>query len=550
MRSWKKRGVLVSVLVLLLICAAMLIRYVDRTYSNIPNWLRLVRSGIYIGMIAVWGVSLHHRILQNQTRHYLTAIAGLMVLWLTLRTVKYSLYHVDVERYLWYFYYLPMLLIPTFSIAAAMSLGKPEDYRLPRWLILLYIPALALLTLVLTNDAHQLVFRFPESVMSGREYSYGIGYYVVAGWEGICSMLALGIILYKCRIPHTNVFLWLPMIPFALVIVYAACYVRGVRWVWVLAGDVTVSLCLLIAAIFESCIQCRLILSNQGYETLLELTTVPTQITDRSYQVCYASGTVGSVSKEAMEQAVSTTYAMDQHTLLKGHPVEHGYVFWQEDITKLVEVADALQMTQSELRDVGDVLKSESEQKARWLRITEQNRLYDLIEQQTSYQMRLLDQLLGQLRNAENITEAKDILGQIVVIGTYIKRRSNLIFASSQRRTIAVEELRLCLNESISNLRLYGVKCQANLELEGRLRQETAYLVYDLFEAVAESTLSERASLLFYAGAQDGSIAVRIGVLGGGDGGKLLERFSQLTLETDEDGIRYYSCILEGGAAG
>lgn len=363
-------------------------------------------------------------------------------------------------------------------------------------------------------------------------------------------MLALGIILYKCRIPHTNVFLWLPMIPFALVIVYAAGYVRGVRWVWVLAGDVTVSLCLLIAAIFESCIQCRLILSNQGYETLLELTTVPTQITDRSYQVCYASGTVGSVSKEAMEQAVSTTYAMDQHTLLKGHPVEHGYVFWQEDITKLVEVADALQMTQSELRDVGDVLKSESEQKARWLRITEQNRLYDLIEQQTSYQMRLLDQLLGQLRNAENITEAKDILGQIVVIGTYIKRRSNLIFASSQRRTIAVEELRLCLNESISNLRLYGVKCQANLELEGRLRQETAYLVYDLFEAVAESTLSERASLLFYAGAQDGSIAVRIGVLGGKDGGKLLERFSQLTLETDEDGIRYYSCILEGGAAG
>ena len=550
MRSGKKRGVLISVLVLLLICVAMLIRYMDRTYGNIPNWLRLVRSGIYIGMIAVWGVSLHHRILQNQTRRYLTAIAGLMVLWLTLRTVKYSLYHVDVERYLWYFYYLPMLLIPTFSIAAAMSLGKPEDYRLPRWLILLYIPALVLLTLVLTNDAHQLVFRFPESVMSGREYSYGIGYYVVAGWEGICSMLALGIILYKCRIPHTNVFLWLPMIPFALAIVYVACYVRGVHWVWVLAGDVTVSLCLLIAAIFESCIQCRLILSNQGYETLLELTTVPTQITDRSYQVCYASGTVSSVSKEAMEQAVSATYAVDQHTLLKGHPVEHGYVFWQEDITKLVEVADALQMTQSELRDVGDVLKSESEQKARWLRITEQNRLYDLIEQQTSYQMRLLDQLLGQLRNAENITEAKDILGQIVVIGTYIKRRSNLIFASSQRRTIAVEELRLCLNESISNLRLYGVKCQANLELEGRLRQETAYVVYDLFEAVAESTLSERASLLFYAGAQDGSIAVRIGVLGGGDGGKLLERFSQLTLETDEDGIRYYSCILEGGAAG
>lgn len=192
---------------LLLILIAMLIRYADRTYDSAPEWLRLVHSGIYIGMIAAWGVSLHRRILQNQTRRYLGAIAGVMVLWLTLRTVKYSIHNIDVERYLWYFYYLPMLLIPAFSIAAAMSLGKPEDYRLPRWLGILYIPALVLLALVLTNDAHQLVFRFPEGMMSDREYSYGIGYYVVVGWEGICSVLALGLILYKCRIPHTNVFL-------------------------------------------------------------------------------------------------------------------------------------------------------------------------------------------------------------------------------------------------------------------------------------------------------------------------------------------------------
>lgn len=547
MQSKKKREVLVPIGVLLMILAAMLIRYVGWSYDSAPGWLRLVRSGIYIGMIAGWGISLHRRILQNQARRYLSAIAGLMVLWLTLRTVKYSINDIDAERYLWYFYYLPMLLIPTFSIAAAMSLGKPEDYRLPRWLVILYIPALVLLALVLTNDVHQLVFRFPEGLMSDWEYSYGIGYYVVAGWEGICALLALGIILYKCRIPHTNVFLWLPTIPFAMAIAYAVCYVRGVYWVWLLAGDITVSLCLLIAAIFESCIQCRLILSNQGYETLLALTTVPTQITDKSYQVRYASGSVSSVSKEAMEQAVSTTCAMSPHTLLKGHPVEKGYVFWQEDITELVEVADALQITQSELRDTGDVLKAESEQKARWLRLTEQNRLYDLIEQQTSHQMQLLERLLEELRQTTELSYAKEILGQIVVIGTYIKRRSNLIFASNQRRSIAAEELELCLNESIANLRLYGIDCQANLELAGQLQQETAYAVYDLFEVVVEAALPGLSSLLFYAGEQDQLISVRIGVLGGRDYAEMLERFPQINLETDEDGICYFSCTLEGG---
>lgn len=550
MRSKKKRKIFVSLGVLFLILVAMLIRYVDRTYDNAPEWLRLVRSGIYIGMISAWGVSLHRRILQNQTRRYLTAIAGLMVLWLTLRTVKYSVYHIDVERYLWYFYYLPMLLIPTLSILAAMSLGKPEDYCLPGWLKRLYIPALVLLGLVLTNDVHQLVFRFPEGLMSDRSYSYGVGYYVVAGWEGICSVLALGLILYKCRIPHTNIFLWLPTIPFTLAVVYAVCYVQGVYWVWLLAGDITVSLCLLITAIFESCIQCRLILSNQGYETLLALTTVPTQITDKSYQVCYASGSVSSVSKEAMEQAISKTCSMDQHTLLKGHPVEKGYVFWQEDITELVEVADALQITQSELRDTGDVLKAESEQRARWLRLTEQNRLYDLIEQQTACQMQLLDRLLGELRNAGNLERAKRILGQIVVIGTYIKRRSNLIFVSSQRQTVAAEELRLCLSESISNLRLYGVECQANFGAEGSAPAGNGLYVYDLFEAIVEATLPELSSLLFYAGAQDDAVSVRVGVLGGEENAELQKRFPRLSQETDEDGIRYYSYTLEGETAG
>ena len=205
------------------------------------------------------------------------------------------------------------------------------------------------------------------------------------------------------------------------------------------------------------------------------------------------------------------------------------------------------QITQAELRDTGDLLKAESDQKARWLRITEQNRLYDLIEQQTSHQMQLLERLLEELRQTTELSYAKEILGQIVVIGTYIKRRSNLIFASNQRRSIAAEELGLCLNESVANLRLYGADCQANLELEGQLQQETAYAVYDMFEAVVEAALPGLSSLLFYAGEQDQLISVHIGVLGGRDYAEMLERFPQINLETDEDGICYFSCTLEGG---
>lgn len=77
------------------------------------------------------------------------------------RTVKYFFVTTAAAlRYLWYCFYLPMLFIPLFAVFVAAAQGKPEDYRLPRWTQLLYVPAGALFLLVLTNDLHQAVFAF------------------------------------------------------------------------------------------------------------------------------------------------------------------------------------------------------------------------------------------------------------------------------------------------------------------------------------------------------------------------------------------------------
>ena len=37
-----------------------------------------------------------------------------------------------VDSYLWYGYYFPMLFIPLLCVLVALSLGKPENYRLPK----------------------------------------------------------------------------------------------------------------------------------------------------------------------------------------------------------------------------------------------------------------------------------------------------------------------------------------------------------------------------------------------------------------------------------
>ena len=550
MRRARKRKYGAALLAAALIVCAIAARVASR-YGYHMTLFSIVRAVIYIGLLTAWGISVRMRIIQAQVRRYLLAEAGLMLLWLILRTVKYSLNSMNAERLLWYGYYLPMLFVPVLAVLVALSLGRPENYCLPKWTRLLYLPSALLLLLVLTNDLHQLVFFFPSGVLSDADYRYGIGYYMVLAWIVLCAAAALVLILVKCRIPRSRYYLWLPVVPFVLALAYCAAYIEGVYWVWLLAGDLTVSLCLIITAIFESCIQCGLIQSNTGYDALFAASTVRARITDEHLQLQAVSATAGRPLSqiELYRAAGGETVHLDGQTLLRGHPIHQGYVFWEEDITELSAVTAQLEQTREELRDTGDVLKEESAQKARWLRLTEENRLYDMMDRDTRTQVELLNGYLTQLRVTEDEAQARRLLGRIVAVGTYIKRRSNLIFVAGQRGTVDAGELRLCLNESAANLALCGVDCKISVTLEGTLSPAQAGAIYDLFEAAAELSLDSLTSVLLFAGAEGDAVRVNLSAGCDADLAALRGRFPSLSAERDEDGLWYLTAVFPGKEA-
>ena len=539
-----KKSILFALGVLVLIAFAMWLRYASRHifHSPVANHLR---SGIYVFLFSAWCYSLRIRIVQTQVRRYLVAISVLMVLWLLLRSIKFSIENTDAERWLWYFYYFPMLFIPVLSAFVSQSLGKGEDFRLPRWTKLLYLPTLLLLLLVLTNDLHQQVFSFPSGVLSDQEYRYESGYFFVLGWEALCAGFALLSMVRNCRIPRSRRIRWLPLVPLALSLAYACAYVKKVYWVWVLAGDMTVSQCLIFASILECCIQCGLIQSNLGYDELFEATSLPVQITDPAFCSQYVSVAMqGALPQSELRQMQQDTAYLDRDTLLKRHKLRRGWVFWKEDISALNQIRKELELTRDELRDTGDVLAAENAQHARWLKLTEENRLYDMMEAQTARQIVMLRDLLAELQKTEDSGRARHLLGQVIIIGTYIKRRSNLIFVGEQRGAIGVQELLLCLNESSENISVYGADCKAIVKGEGQLTVEQATQVYDLFEAVVETELeSLRALLISIEVGKWVEVALCVSAAEPLCG--LRARFPGLECEQDEDGLQYVTQKLE-----
>ena len=538
-----KKSLLYALGVLALIAFAMWLRYASRHIFHSPVVSHL-RSGIYVFLFSAWCYSLRIRIVQTQARRYLLAISALMVLWILLRSIKFSIENTDAERWLWYFYYFPMLFIPMLSVFVSRSLGKGEDFRLPRWTKILYVPTLLLLLLVLTNDLHQQVFSFPSGVLSDREYRYEGGYFFVLGWATLCAGFALLSMVKNCRIPRSRRIRWLPLVPLALSLAYACAYVKKVYWVWVLAGDMTVSQCLIFASILECCIQCGLIQSNLGYDELFEATSLPVQITDQAFCSQYVSVAMrGALPPNELRQMRVDTIHLGDDTLLKRHRLRSGWVFWKEDISALNQIRKELELTRDELRDTGDVLAAENAQRARWLKLTEENRLYDMMEAQTARQIAMLRDLLSELQKTEDPDRARHLLGQ-VIIGTYVKRRSNLIFVGVQRGAISVQELRLCLNESSENISVYGADCKTIIKGEGQLTVEQATQVYDLFEAVVETELeSLRALLISIEVGRWVEVALCVSAAEPLCG--LHARFPGLEWEQDEDGLQYVTQKLE-----
>lgn len=540
----RKYGVvlLVAVLMICAVCARVAARY--GYYAEV---LSIVRALIYIGLLAAWGISVQTRIIQTQVRRYLLVIAGLMLLWLTLRTVKYNTYHMTAERFLWYGYYLPMLFIPVLAVLVALSLGKPENYRLPKWTHFLYLPSALLFLLVLTNDLHQLVFFFPTGVLSTREYDYGIGYYVVLAWMVLCAAAALVIILAKCRIPQSRRYLWLPVVPFALALGYCAAYIKGVYWVWLLAGDLTVSMCLIITAIFESCIQCSLIQSNTHYAELFHASTIGALITDRDFSVACAAENARSVDSQTLMAAAESPVVTADGIRISEAPIRWGHVFWEDDISPMLAVLKELDATREELQSYGSILQAENAQKARRKKLEEQERLYRAMQEKAAAPAVRLSNLAKALQGVQDADAARFLLWKMTVIGAYLKRRSNLIFLADRDGMVPVSEVALCLNESMDNLRLHVRRCASRLDFEGELRLETAAALYDFFEAAIELAMDDLSGAAANVTRKEDACVLSLMLQCGTDLTSLRAAHPDASVE-NEDGVWYCTLsVREGG---
>ena len=454
-----------------------------------------IRTALYLLLFTLWGVSLDRRIIQRQALHCLRLTAALMLLWLILRTLKYSVVTgLAAGRYIWYLYYLPMLFLPLLGVYIALSMGKSEDYRLSRGTGMLSIIPAALFLLVITNDLHQQVFAFKSGVpglpVSGT-YSYRPLYFICLGWMVVCMAFSLVCLFRKSRIPSGEGKRITPFVLGCAMLLYGILYLSGipaVRW-WF--GDMNVMFCLLYAAIYESCIRCRMIPSNTGYVELFEASTLAACIADRSGRIVLRSRAAG---KDMTCPQEGQRIVRPDGMRISSAPISGGYAVWQDNVRQLAELRTRLNANKEEMERNKKKLKDAYLVQKSLHELTEKNRIYNELEAKHSRQTAQMRQMLARCERA-GPAERRSLLKKVLLLGTYIKRSANLYFLSSEYQWLPQQELRLTVDEAVRALTACGTECGVIYRTTEPMRASEVVRLFDLLEIVAETTVDDLHSL-------------------------------------------------------
>ncbi|MBQ4381527.1 MAG: hypothetical protein II794_02165 [Oscillospiraceae bacterium] len=463
------------------------------------NFLRIF---IYLGLFTLWGELVRRRVVQVQARRYLMWAAAIIVVWLALRELRWHfILDENLRRYLWYSYYIPLVTVPLLALFVSLSLGRPGDYRLPGAAALLYIPTAAIILAILTNDLHGLVFRFPAGAFSEAGYVYGPLFYVSAAWAALCALGAFAVMAVKARGVWS---LWLPAAPYGLAILYTAAYAMRLEIVRSVFDDLAVTEALLYTAFFECCIQCGLIQSNTRYRDLFRHSLgISAQITDGEYNVAYASGDAAPVSREDMQRAQAGPVLLEGGKMLHNMSIRGGHALWTEDVSELMAVQERLAAVQEELEDRNEIVRAEYAQERQRLQVEEQNRLYDLLQQETQSRLDLAWDLAARYEAARG-PERERLLGKIVVIGSYIKRKKDLTLSREASPLMDRSRLARALEESLRSAGLLGIRGGAYVEEGEPVPAAVLIRAYDFFEAVLEALMDGAHYINTAAAAWDG----------------------------------------------
>lgn len=490
-----------------------------RRYTTADLREHILSALFLAAAILLWKGTVSHRMIRRDVRRVVGVMGWLMVGWLLLRLFKYQLTADGLLcRMCWYGYYIFQLALPVTLLYLAVILDHPEGEKKP--LRPLWPPlacyALSVL-LVLTNDLHQLVFRFDPAGDWASDYRYGPGYWGVMALSLLFLACAVWKLLHRGRYSPYWAGRVVPLLFCAGLLAYITAYIRRVPLAW--ESDLTVNICVLSALFFESALHAGFIPVNLQYQRLFTATPIGLTLLDEQGRTVLSSRGAPPVSRSIWRRIsmdMAHPLLRDSDTQLHAVPIHGGMAVWQEDLSQLNRLRREIQAVQARLEAANALLREESEVKKRLLAAETNRAMFEQLDRDMERRIQTLERLIETLPETPH---PRGLTAYITLCLCHIKRRCNLFFLARQGDGLPGEELSIYLDELAELARYAGLRLLIRCGQRGALEIRRAALCYDFaFEAISWALGENASPLLGYLEPEGAHLVFRF--LPGGDPGQ------------------------------
>ena len=426
----------------------------------------------------MWTIRLYYKLYDNKTRRYILFIGILIVFWMLIRIIKGVTLDINIGRICWYLYYLPLIFIPTLFYVCSKSLLSKMNKKKK---IFIYLISSILLILVLTNDFHELVFKFNNGIYFHNDYNHYIGYYLIFIWIFYLfggGMLKLAINRLKIK---KDLKVFLPLVVLLLGLIYTYLYILDVPYIR--ETNMSIVNSVLICLGIELAFYLDLIPNNKKYiqkffNSNLDMSIISLD-GNTKYTTCAFKVVPNFILDDIKNNKVKQTY-QKKHIVYDIKKNKDSYVIIKKDLTNILKLKEEMVKQQKELLKQQESMKLEEKTK------------------RESYEIKIRKDTINRVEKKleEKRLEAKKILmkddikredlEKVKRIIIYSKKKSMLIISEMNNEIYNEESIKILLNELIvgmSSLNIEGLVVVKNkMNIKGRIMSYLYDIVYELIE--------------------------------------------------------------------
>ena len=429
-----------------------------------------------LAIYTIWLILLYIRIFDKTLKKYVLSIGVLLVFWMAIRMVKrYTTGY--VTEILWYLYYIPLLMIPTFYYNCSSYLMNSKNKK--RRIVAIII-SIILFLLVITNSLHNIVFKIKSNI---NDYNHNIGYFIIVVWI-LCLIVVAIVNLIKSSKNKGYKNIILISVTILIGIIYTILYIKNIPVIR--KTNMSVIIGTLFCVGLEMMLDFKLIPNNFRYKKIFKNSNLPLEIVSQDGKTRivtnHSINLKENIINDIKNNKVKSIYK-DNNIIKNVNVINGGYSIEEKDYSKINEYEEKLKSIQQELIEQETILQKQRKIATEIYETKLKGEIIKLLDEKIEQKRDLINELIKEMK----ITDI-DKMKNIKLLLNYCKRMSNLVISSYNKEKYDNKRLEVIINEMLieaQSLGINGVLKTNNFEISSG---ETANIYEIIFETIMKFT--------------------------------------------------------------